>query len=237
MLRVRAAGLVCCAALMLATGCATQFASEPPAGVSLAGHWKIDHAASDDPQKILAEMRAQALKIMSRRQGAASAAPPPSRGGGQRTAGGADSVPPEDLAPPPPGPGGRPPDPLRRSPMAHVILQAIGRGDFLTIREGPGEFVLDYGTSVRRFTAGVHSVVSAEGGVGDQVSGWQGHAYVIQIRPQQGPEVTEKYSRAADGRRLIETLHIASDELSAVTLTRVYVPTSETAPRELPSND
>ena len=46
-----------------------------------------------------------------------------------------------------PGPGGRRPDPLQLSPMAHIIMETVARGDFLTVRESPGEFVLDYGTS------------------------------------------------------------------------------------------
>ena len=82
--KVLATGM-CCAALALC-GCATQFAAEPPDGVSLAGHWKIDHGAGDDPQKLLAQMRAQAAKIISRQQAAAAAAAgaPPSRPSGMR---------------------------------------------------------------------------------------------------------------------------------------------------------
>jgi hypothetical protein len=35
----------------------------------------------------------------------------------------------------------------------------------------------------------------------------------------------------------VEKLHIATEELSAVDLTRVYDPSHETAPRQLPTND
>jgi hypothetical protein len=121
--------------------------------------------------------------------------------------------------------------------MAHVIMTCIERGDLLTIRQRPGEFVLDYGTSVRSFTPGAHSVVSAEGGVGDQVSGWAGRAYFIKVKAQLGPEVTEEFSLSADGKQLLYKLHIGSEELPAVTLTRVYVPTNEVAPRLSPNND
>jgi hypothetical protein len=229
---VRAAGLVLCAAAASGpAGCAgTALAPEPAAGVNLSGAWKLNHGASDDPQKVLAQMRAQAVRLLSRRQ----SAPLPDRG---RGAGSRQQEPVADEDPLPAGPGGRRPDPLLRSPMAHVILSTIERGDFLTVHQSTGALVFDYGTSQRSFTPGSHSVVSAEGGVGDQTSGWKGREYVIEIRAQLGPDVTERYGLSADGRQLIEKLHIAAGELSAFDLTRVYDPTTESAPRQLPTSD
>jgi hypothetical protein len=206
---------------------------DPPTGVSLAGGWKIEHGAGDDPQKVLAGMRAEAFKVMGHRPPSdASPAHTTGRRGSptSATAG-------EDSEPPPMGPGGHPPDPLRYSPMAHIIETSVARGDLLTIRQGPGEFVLDYGTSTRSFTPGAHSVVSAEGGVADQKSGWKGSAYVIEIKAQLGPSVTEHYALSADGKHLVATLHIASAELHAVTMTRIYSPTAEIAPHQLPTTD
>jgi len=121
--------------------------------------------------------------------------------------------------------------------MAHIIEAAVARVDFLTIRQSPSEFVLDYGATRRTFTPGLHSVVSAEGGVGDQTSGWKGREYVIDIREQTGPEVTESYGLSEDGKHLVQKLHIGEAELPAVTLTRVYDPTNETAPHQVPTND
>ena len=175
----RAAQVVLVAAALALAGCATHMAAEPPAGVSLAGAWKLDPAASDDPQKLLDKMRAEAFKIISRQQSAQAQAPPAARPGTHGAHGTSQSQDTEeDSAPPPPSPDGHRPDPLQRSPMAHLIRTAVDRGDFLTVRQGAGEFVLDYGTSQRRFTPGAHSVVSAENGVGDQTSGWKGHGYV-----------------------------------------------------------
>jgi hypothetical protein len=134
--------------------------------------------------------------------------------------------------------GGGPPhgDVLRHSPMAHTIENAVGRGDFLTVRQGPEEFVLDYGNSRRSFTPGGRSVVSVEGGVADQTSGWRGHSYVITVKEQYGSTVKEEYSLASDGA-LIEKLHIGAAELPAVTLTRLYRPNRDSSPRIAPSND
>jgi hypothetical protein len=237
---VRAAGWLACAAAAVLGGCAgARLSPEPPAGVSLAGAWKLDHAASDDPQKVLEQMRAQALKIISRRQqqlAAQAAAPvrPGTRGGaGQQQPEAAD----EDMTLSTPGPNGRRPDPLQRSPMAHVILETMARGDFLTVRQSPEELSLDYGTSSRSFTPGAHSVVSTETGVGDQTSGWKGREYVIEVKGQLGPDVTERYGLSPDGHELIEKLHIGAGELPAVNLTRIYRPTSEIAPQQLPRTD
>jgi hypothetical protein len=228
--------LLCAAAATALIGCATGAGAEPPAGVNLAGNWKLDPAASDDPQKVLAQMRAEAYKIINR--GPQPTNPPLPRNGMPPPH---SSQPQDQTVTEDPlyatGPGGQRPDPLRHSPMAHIIQSAVERGDFLTVRQGPGEFVLDYGTSQRSFTPGSHSVVSAEGGVGDQTSGWKDHEYVIDIKAQLGPTVIETLALSSDGKHLVDKLHISSGELPAVTLTRVYAPTNEVAPRQMPTND
>ena len=228
--------LLCAAAATSLAGCAgSRLSPDAPAGVTLAGAWKLNRAASDDPQKVLERMRAEAFRRMGRR---VTAGPrPDARGGARRSAPAEDQPLEEDPGPVRAAHGAPRPDPLLRSPMAHVLLTSVARGDLLTVRQGPGEFALDYGTSQRSFTPGARSVVSAEGGVADQTSGWQGREYVIKVRAQLGPDVTERYGLSADGKHLVAKLHIATEELSAVELTRVYDPANETAPRQLPTND
>ncbi|HKD53828.1 MAG TPA: hypothetical protein VKB72_06370 [Steroidobacteraceae bacterium] len=206
---VRAGAILLLAAGAALGGCGgTSLKPDAPQGANLAGSWKLDHSASDDPQKILDRMRTEANHIISRQLQAQGQSPPAFHG-----------------------------DPLRRSPMAHIVEAAAARGDYLTIRQDGGEFVLDYGTTRRTFTPGEHSVVSAEGGVGDQTSGWKGREYVIVIRGQAGPDVTESYGLSDDGKHLVQKLHIGEAELPPVNLTRVYDPTNETAPRQLPNSD
>jgi hypothetical protein len=234
---VRAAGWILCVAAAALGGCAgAGLSPDAPAGASLGGAWKLDHAASDDPQKVLDQMRAEAAKIIARHQQQlaqqASAPMRPGRGGQEP-----DPPPPQDEELTTPDQYGRRPDPLKRSPMAHVIQDMIARGDFLTVRQSPEELVLDYGTSRRSFTPGARSVVSTETGVGDQASGWKGREYVIQVKGQLGPDVTERYSLSPDGHELIEKLTINAGELPAVNLTRVYRPTTEIAPQQLPSTN
>jgi len=228
--------LLCAAAATTLAGCAgTRLSPVAPAGVTLAGAWKLNRTASDDPQKVLERMRAEAFKRIGRR--VTTAPPPVVRGGGRRPSQPEDQPLEEDSAPVRAPHGAPRPDPLLRSPMAQVLRTSIARGDFLTVRQGPGEFALDYGTSQRSFTPGARSVVSAPSGVADQTSGWTGREYVINVRAQLGPDVTERYGLSADGKHLVAKLHIATEELSAVDLTRVYDPTDETAPRQLPTND
>jgi len=232
------ASLLACALTALA-GCATGPKAETPAGVSLAGTWRLNRAASDDPQQLIAKMRAQALKIMARAAAAQDETP---RGGPGGRAGGAQ---PSDANPAltpdePPGGGGRGahrPDPLQYSPMMHALSAVLARGDFLTVRQSSEELVFDYGTTARSFTPGAHSVVSAEMGVADQVSGWEGREYAIYVKAQLGPNIVDRYGLSSDGQRLIEKLRIGPAELPAVALTRVYERTTETAPRAPPTTD
>jgi hypothetical protein len=234
---VRGTLVLLCAAAALLSGCAgPRVEEEAPPGVNLAGAWKLDHAASDDPQKILDHMREQALKILSHQAPVMSMPAHPGRQGqGQAQAQNPDSDREAGMTQPfTPGPHF---DPLKYSPMAHIIMNTAARGDFLTVRQGPGEFVLDYGGSRRTFTPGQHSVVSAEGGVGDQTSGWKGREYVIEVKGQQAPLVTEEYELSPDGRQLVAKLHISSGELPAVSMTRADMPTNESAPQQLPTGD
>jgi hypothetical protein len=235
---VRALGaLLCAVAVTALTGCATGTKAEAPAGVNLAGNWKLDPAASDDPQKILDHMRAEAYKIINR--GPQPTPPPLPRNGmpPPHSTQQQDQMASEDPVYAPTGPGGQRPDPLRHSPMAHIIQETVERGDYLTVRQGPEEFVLNYGTSRRSFTPGGHSVVSTEDGVGDQTSGWKAREYEIVIKAQLGPTVVETLGLSPDGKHLVDQLHISSGELPAVTLKRVYDPTNEVAPRQMPSTN
>jgi len=76
--------LLCAAAATSLAGCAgSRLSPDAPAGVNLAGAWKLNRAASDAPQKVLDRMRAEAFKRIARRVTAGSR--PDGRGGGTRT--------------------------------------------------------------------------------------------------------------------------------------------------------
>lgn len=239
MRRVHASLLACTAAAL--ASCAGAPKAETPAGVSLSGIWKLNHSLSDDPQQVIAKMRAQALKIIARTSGGLDEASHGGPGGGRGGQAGTQSPDANPvLVQDEPSPGGRGahrPDPLRYSPMMNVLSETLARGDFLTVRQSSGQLVFDYGTTARSFTPGEHSVVSAPMGVADQVSGWEGRDYVINIKAQLGPNIVDRYGLSNDGKRLIEKLRIGPAELPAIALTRVYERTTETAPRAPPTSD
>ena len=233
------------AAALLATtalaGCfGNRYAAENPGSVQLQGVWRLNRAASEDPQKIIDKLKEEASKkirrAMNAQQQGSFGGP---EGGGQRRRGqgggqgGATDQIPEDL-PQPPGPGM---DPLRNSPTMHELRAILQRSDFLTIRQSSDQVSFDYGTTVRTYTPGGRSVVSSENGVADQTSGWNGKQYVINIKPQLGPLVVEEYALSPDGKQLIVKSHIGPFELSKVNLTRVYDATGAVIPNSGPSND
>ena len=209
-------------------------ASKPPP--NLQGVWRLNRTASEDPQKIIDRLRAEADKKIRR----ALNAPPPSLGDsnprrrGQGGGAGAQPTPDDLQTELPPGPGM---DPLRNSPTMHELRNILQRSDYLTIKQSPDQISFDYGTTVRSYSPGERSVVSSENGVADQTSGWDDRKYKINIKPQLGPRVVEEYSLSPDGKQLTVKSSIGPFELSKVELTRVYDATGEAVPNSAPSND
>jgi hypothetical protein len=239
--------LLCVALLMMLTlsGCMGAGLKADTGHVpQLQGVWRLNRTASEDPQKIIDKLKAEAEKKLRR----AMNAPPsfsesgPGAGGrgrgGRGGAGGQQQQSPDDIqAEPPPGPVGPGGDPLRNSPTMHELRAILQRSDYLTIKQSPEQVSFDYGTTVRSYTPGDKSVVSSENGVADQTSGWNDKKYEIRIKPQLGPRVVEEYSLSPDGKQLIVKATIGPFELSKVELTRVYDVTGQAVPNSAPSND
>ncbi len=123
-----------------------------------------------------------------------------------------------------------------RSPFSQIFSSDMVRSDVVTIRESPGKFILDYGSSIRRFNPGERSVVSVPNGVADQRTGWKGRDYVVNLRSQEGPNQEEVYALSPDKKRLTLTLRVGGNGFPNIKLTRVYNP-GTTAPRAYPKND
>src|SRR5579864_6294273 len=184
-------------ALML-TACAAGPSEQTPSGLLLAGNWKLNHAASTDPQQVIASMRAKAQKIVARQYGTPDY--------GTRAPGGAAQTAADnsglggDQPPSPDARGMRRPDPLRYSPMMQVLNTVIQRGDFLTLSQSSDKIVLDYGTTARSFVPGARSVVSEDMGVADFFFFKQKTAYEIEQKAQLGPNVHEELGLSKDGQ-------------------------------------
>ena len=105
----------------------------------------------------------------------------------------------------------------------------------MTIEQSPDRFVIVRGDSRRSYTPGGHSVVSVEDGVADQTSGWKGREYMIDVRPQVGPHLNERFGLTADGK-LIEKVSLSEDGLPTLEFTRMY-DRGEAPARALPTSN
>jgi hypothetical protein len=217
----------------------------PAHSVDLSGSWLLDRTASDDPQKWLDQLQPKGGH--NRQSDIApddSLGPPDDDGqsggqggnggprGGGRSGRGRSA---QRTEPPPTYVNNN--EALVRAPVVRTLLSTLARGEQLTVRQGSDEFSLDYGTSVRRFTPGAKSVVSAAWGVADQSSGWKGKEYIIQVKPQTGVAEVETYGLSDDGKQLIEQLRLGGGEYPVVKLKRVYDRTDRALPRVAPTND
>jgi hypothetical protein len=191
--------------------------------VSLAGSWKLNRQASADPDAMITAIVEKEMKHMRRRSHGYDEDDPDAPLPGEAGAGG-------------PGGKGRAADNVDaphgmfrpREGMAAYLrsqytnaLGSVLSGEGLVIEQSPERFTLRRGDSQRSFTPGGRSVVGVAGGVADQTTGWKGREYVIDVRPQVGPRVTERYGLGPDGR-LIEKVSLSGDELPKLEFTRVY---------------
>jgi hypothetical protein len=208
------------AALIYVAGCLaactsmTHVSAETPAGVNLAGTWKLDPQHSTDSRKALDDV----LKT------AGKAHPPRARAGGLGGPGSDAAL----LAEPP----------MVFAPDVSEQKSLLANGDWLKIEQRANEIVISNAQSSRSYVPGERSVVSVPDGVADQRSGWKGHEYWISIKPQVGPSSTQTFKLSPDGKQLLETIEIARDgRIPSIKVTRVYVPTQEQAPSAVPSED
>jgi hypothetical protein len=198
---------------------------DAPTGIDLAGSWRLNRQASEDPDALITAIVEKEMKHMRR-----SSRP--------------DDDDPEDL-PPPPAPGeagarhgtGRegdnvvPPGGMFRprggmaayirSQYTNALGSLLNNSDGLVIEQAPNRFTLRRGDFRRTFTPGGHSVVGVTDGVADQTSGWKGREYIIDVRPQVGPRVTERYGLSPSGQ-LMEKVSVSGDGLKKLEFTRVY---------------
>jgi len=212
--------------------------SETPPGVRLAGDWKLDPARSDDLGKAVDQLRAQDEKRRHRARDTQPQEAPPSgpprmhRGGpggqqGQETGNGEDT---SVLG------GGEETEagPTRSSPVDE-LMSSVPRGDYLRITVGPNTFMVTSGDSADQYTPGLVSDITAVQGDAQQISGWKGADYVIDTKPQWGPEIIQTFSLAKDGS-LTMTVRLSGGG-TKLTFIRVYTRTTRMAPLAPPTNN
>ena len=224
---------------------------ETPTGVNLAGNWILNRQASQDPQAMIEVIRQKELKqMMKRRRDYVDSvdgeelpdidtSPTPSGSSGSRrgsSRGGGGQQQTSERGSGDEGSGqerrGRFMPRLPYGPALGAALTA----DTMKIEQSATRFVITRGDDRRSFTPGGDSVVSVPNGVADQHSGWSGRDYVIDVRPQLGTRVVERYGLSAGGRQLVETFTLTGEGWPKLEFTRVY-DSGTLTPRVLPTSN
>lgn len=193
----------------------------PPPNYTLEGVWELNPALSSDPEKVLAAVQPKFRGGPGKGPGSASA-PPPEVINDPTT-----DLPPIDTTP------GREGQAIYYRPSANDRYayrppldfqnNALLGGEWLKIRQGESEVSISNAATNRSFTPGERSVVSVPSGVADQIAGWSGRDFLVEVRPQIGPQVEETYTLSADGRQLLVRIEVASEGRNkAMKVTRVY---------------
>ena len=226
----------CATALIAATvlaGCAAnpRLSSQLPAGVRLAGDWKLDPAHSDDLGTAVQQLRAQQAKqrhenAQSQQQGELGGYDGRHRAGQQ---GGDDGQQGQ-------GEGGEEGVVGGGSVYASAVdelMTNVPQGDYLRIKVSSGAFTVTSGNSSSEYTPGVESDISAVQGDAQQFTGWKGTDYVIDTRPQLGAEIIQTFSEVKDGT-LSMTLRLSGTGIH-LTFTRIYNRTTGVTPLAPPT--
>ncbi len=247
MVLMGARGIALVALSWALAGCSSvgRYDPNPTHTVDLSGNWTLDRAASDDPKLIIDKLRP---KPVSRRWDT-----PPDEDDGGPQQGGTDSGGQRGSGRSRRGGGegqqrgsgeGQQQYAYRNGIEAYshslvlkMLTADIARAENLTIHQSPERVSIDYGNSIRSFTPGSKSVVSAAWGVADQSSGWKGKQFIIAVKPQSGVASTETFSLSDDGKHLLEDLRMGGGDFPSIRLKRVYDQSDRPLQRTVPTND
>lgn len=216
------------AATALLGGCASsRLSSQAPAGVHLAGDWKLDGARSDDLGRAIAQLRAHDRKLAHERRREAARAAEAQEGpeGGRREGAGPDQGSGEAFNI---GPG-------PQVSASDELIANVPQGSYLRIAVGPDSFTVTSGDSSTRYTPGLPTDISAQQGDAQQIAGWRGADFVIDTRPQWGPRIIQSYGLTKDGR-LRMTVRLTGGG-TKFTFTSIYDRTTRVSPLTPPTND
>jgi hypothetical protein len=200
--RIQAA-LLLSAAILAACASEELLAVSPPAGVDLSGHWKLNVADSDDPQRI---MQSQILG------GAAGPSSGGRSGGGRRggRGGGRQTG----------GPGGEAGgfDGGVMPPAAALGEGLRWPGKDLEIKQiaGVAAFSSDGSNQVYQPAA-----AKKRHGKLRQNCGWDGKSLVVK-GDDDHPDYEERYSVTADGQRLVQLVGFKGGNSRGFTMSRVW---------------
>jgi hypothetical protein len=192
------------AALLTSSVACAEFKSTAPADVNLAGTWKLNHELSDAPPKVLKERRAGTSE---------------GEGGTLSTSGGVGFP---DAGGPSTQVAGRAAGGDRegkRGQMMHRLeiaeqIDIEQRNDAMTLTSDASTASCD--------TTETTQVSTPDGGVADRRCGWDGNAFVIELKSPHGFTQRDSYTLSDDGKQLIMTTELKGGPMQAPTIKRVY---------------
>jgi hypothetical protein len=215
-------------AVMCLAGCASdKLAQAPPAGVDFSGHWQLNEADSDDPQRLLQAQFNQSTTAQNNPAPGGSGG----RGGRQGGRGGAGGMMPG-------GPGA----PVMPSPSA-LAESVRWPGKHLEIKQVAGvvAFISDGASRVcQPMEGGKHTHRAAkfdrDGGASGKDAeprardvpqphcGWEEKTLIVQggDPDEDHPPFEEHYSLSEDGQRIVEVVGFKGGRSSGFTLSRVW---------------
>lgn len=124
---------------------------------------------------------------------------------------------------------------IPRASAVDELMTNLPRGDYLKIAVSTEAFTVTSGDASAQYTPGLESEISAQQGDAQQISGWKGAAYVIDTKPQFGPEIIQTFALTKDGR-LSLTVRLSGGG-TQFTFNRLYERTTRVAPLAPPTTN
>lgn len=204
--------------LLAATTCLAAFDATPPKGVDLSGHWQVNTALSDDPEKMLQQRMDEDRKRYEQWMRKARENNPL-------------GIPPLDESPPQPAAGAEPapaptanrPEQRPRNRRDEELRKMLGISDTLDITQSGAKIDIVSAVDSRRFEAGTRSQVSMpQGELADSRVGWDGQWFVIERRARRGPRMVEKYRLLKNGQLESQLAWSGDSPLAGMKVRRIY---------------
>jgi hypothetical protein len=189
--------------VLLLTACAGEkLAEAPPAGVDLSGHWKLNVADSDDPQRI-----GSALSTPPAGSGSSGS------GGGRHGRGGGGQAASPVSAPSGTGPA------LPVSAISEVLQWP---GSDLEIKQVNGVAAFTSDGINRVYQPSDPAKKKSKRGT-KKLIGWSGNSLIVEVEPDDDrPKFEEHYELSGDGQRLVQLVLIKSGRMDGFAMSRVW---------------
>lgn len=211
---------------VLLAGCASdKLALAPPPGVDFSGHWKLNEADSDDPQRVIQSQFSGGYGAADSSGSTRGGGRGGRRGGGGRGGGGGSGGSGSGSGGTGSGgPSGSGSGAGGSGTMPSGAAMGAGLrwpGKDLEIKQAAGVETFTSDTHNRTYQPG--ALVKKRKGGFEQACGWDGDSLVIRAEPDDERHgFEERYSVTTDGQRLVQTVDFKRGKREGFTLSRVW---------------